>query len=524
MIETRNTQLQPPGLYAALSYCWGTKEQAAWQITTEIATLSQRLDSIHFNEMTPVMQDMVKTAQAISIRYIWIDALCIIQDDLDDWTREAERMGSVYANAFITICAISTSSCLDSFLDRRADSISVAFQSSLQPDVHGYLNLSLRRRSRLIEIMPSTTKRDNDIDSGAWFLRAWTLQEEKMSKRLLCFGARRVHFSCPRQEITEMEYGSSKPASIFSHSLLRYKEGEPEEYIRKEWHKLVTSYAHRESTKPTDRFPAIAGLAKLTAEATKWTYIAGLWKNLLPEELLWYCAFLNSRPTKKELLERLAVGSPGTYIGPSWSWTHCRSVYFTEFNPTRSRDSSPNEVREQDFRSECRYLEATCITESIDANPYGRLKSSKLRISGKIIKQDMYWKKAEFGALLITYGSCVAVGNVDWGLDSIDEEVEGTDLSLLLLASTCGPNLAYDMEGWETNGGPSSMLQYDENGVMTKESVQACEILSNRNAWGLLIHPIDNGARYVRVGRFRGGEVGALLPFMDRPFEDVEIV
>lgn len=531
LIDTRDTQMQPPCLYATLSYCWGTKDQATRQITTTSATLPQRLDSIHFDEMTPVMQDMVTTARVLSIRYIWIDALCILQDDLEDWTHEAERMGSIYANAFVTICAISTSSCLDSFLDRPADSVSIAFQSSLQPNIHGRLNLRPQRRLLVTAFEGPLTSRDADTGRGAWFLRAWTFQEEKMSQRLLCFGARRVHFSCPMQEMTEMEQGHSKAAFIFSHKLLRYKKGEPDEYIRREWHRLVGSYVHRQSTKSTDRFPAIAGLVKLVAEATKWTYVAGLWKDSLLEELLWYIPYPHSCPNGEELLERLDVGSPDTYIGPSWSWTHCRSVRFQVFNATRRKHSSLDWVREVDFRSECRYLEATCTSESIDTNPYGRLKSSKLKIRGKIIKQDMHWGKnslapfpPSFPWVIVTYDSWIAHCDVDWNLKSIDKVVKGTYVSLLLLASNYGPNISYDMERWEPNSEPSSILKYDQNGNMTEESVQACEIPSNRNAYGLLIHPIDNGARYVRVGRFRAGKVGALLPFMDRPFEDIEIV
>jgi hypothetical protein len=125
--------------------------------------------------MTAVMQDMVKFARALSIRYIWIDALCIIQGDPDDWMRESERMGLVYTHAFVTICTFATSSCLDSFLNRHSP-VKVAFRSSLEPNIHGTLNL---RHEPLYE----TFKHPHHLDqaSGAWESRAWTVQEEQLS-------------------------------------------------------------------------------------------------------------------------------------------------------------------------------------------------------------------------------------------------------------------------------------------------------------------------------------------------------
>jgi len=525
LIESSNTQLQQPSRYAALSYCWGTEEQAARQLTTTSAVLSQRLDSIFFGEMTPVMQDMVKTARALSIRYIWIDALCIIQDDMEDWTHEAERMGSVYANAYVTICAISTSSCLDSFLDRPAAPVRVVFQSSLQPGIKGHLNL---RPERNTHQGPggdvAITQRDKDLKCGAWSLRAWTLQEEELSQRLLYFGARRVHFSCPKRRITELEPIPSDRVSLFSYQLRRYKQGDLDRNILRDWHKLLGSYVNRKSTKSKDRFTAIAGLAKLMAEATKWTYVAGLWKEALLEELFWYAQQWDD-VTKQQLFARSTAEIPATYIGPSWSWTHCCYIEFGEFNPTRSETPQSPGYRTVDFRSECHHLEATCVSEGARANPYGRLTYSKLRIGGKIIKPDQTWRPRDRNTLTLTYGSYVADCDVDWRWHPQDIEQDDPGVSLLLLGSDYGRIGTYlGRIDWDGREESSRTLRFDEAGEMTEESVRACEIPSNRNVHGMLIYPIDGGARYIRAGLFRTTQVGALLPFMERPFEDVEIV
>jgi len=528
LIATSDAELQPPSRYAALSYCWGTETQAARQLTTTWAVLSQHFEGIVFGKMTPIMQDMVKTARGLSIRYVWIDALCIIQDDLEDWTYEAERMGSVYANAYVTICAISTSSCLDSFLDRPAPPVSVAFQSSLQPDIHDHLNLRLERLERLERRLPGggyaryPRERVKDLNCGAWSLRAWTLQEEQMSQRLLYFGSRRIHFTCPRRTFTEMDPAPFDRVSLFSHELRRYKQGEPDVNILGNWHELISSYVNRQSTKSKDRFPAIAGLAKLMAETTKWTYVSGLWKEALPEELLWW-AHRSDDVTKQQLFTRSIAGRPGTYIGPSWSWTHCSFIRFQEHNSTSSRNPQSSHCLAVDFRSECQRLEATCASECASANPYGRLTHSKLQIVGKIIKPRGSWIAAAGEVLMLWYGSILSDCNVDWRWYCKNIELDDPGVSLLLLGSDYGPIASY-MGEWNSREESSRMLQFDEAGEMTEESIRACEIPSNRNAHGLLIHPIDDGSRYIRVGRFRATQVGALLPFLERPFEDVEIV
>lgn len=99
--------------YAALSYCWG---DAALQLKTESATLSQNLQSIPIETMPEVMRDAVAICRALSIRYLWIDSLCIIQDNKSDWEQESEVMGLIYQSAFLTICAVSSDSCHRGFL------------------------------------------------------------------------------------------------------------------------------------------------------------------------------------------------------------------------------------------------------------------------------------------------------------------------------------------------------------------------------------------------------------------------
>jgi hypothetical protein len=165
LIETADTQIQTPTRYAALSYCWGTKEQAAQQLTTTSTRLRQHIKAILLDDMTTVMQNMVRFARALYIRYIWIDALCIMQDDPQDWMRESERMGLVYIHAFLTICTLTTISYLEAFL-YRPPPVTVAFRPSLQPIIGG--TFSLRRQPLRNRFRYPWNSIRLDRNSSAW--------------------------------------------------------------------------------------------------------------------------------------------------------------------------------------------------------------------------------------------------------------------------------------------------------------------------------------------------------------------
>ncbi|CAE7186803.1 HET domain protein pin-c2 [Pyrenophora teres f. teres] len=78
--------------------------------TTTIATFRERRERILFVQLTKTFQEAVQTTRALGIRYLWIDSLCIIQGDPDDWAREASQMSLVYQNALITIAAAASKS------------------------------------------------------------------------------------------------------------------------------------------------------------------------------------------------------------------------------------------------------------------------------------------------------------------------------------------------------------------------------------------------------------------------------
>ena len=81
--------------YAALSYCWGTAEEAQEQLKTTKASLADHRRGISLETMSTVLLDAVTACRAMNIRYLWCDAICILQDDVRDWEEQSVQMGDV---------------------------------------------------------------------------------------------------------------------------------------------------------------------------------------------------------------------------------------------------------------------------------------------------------------------------------------------------------------------------------------------------------------------------------------------
>ncbi|KAH8627219.1 hypothetical protein IG631_16987 [Alternaria alternata] len=354
--------------YAALSYCWGDKKDAESQFKTEKASLEDRCTSLPNELMTPTTKDAIAITRAIGLRYVWIDALCIIQDDEDDWLHESSRMNLVYRHAFVTLCTLNSDSCHEGFLNR-APTVKVPFQSTLNEATKG---------SYLIRLHPRTgnysrTDYEWDYLTSEWSNRCWTYQEEEMSTRLLLFGSSKVYFSCDKYLWTE---GDEAPDDISTRGILsqvtRFKGSHiTTRELYQCWNVLTIYYGDRSVTFDEDRLPAIAGLARIVGDALQDQYLAGLWKGDLLEGLVWASTGAMLSPCGLEI--HLRNIRQRNYVAPSWSWAACPAI------------QAPR-VGNQHLRRITK--EATIVDVGVDidsGDPYGRVSGGFLRIRGKLV-------------------------------------------------------------------------------------------------------------------------------------------
>jgi hypothetical protein len=107
----------PKTRYIALSYCWGPVTQKTTCLEANLSTLSS--DGIGTEALDPTIQDAIVVARELGFSYLWVDALCMIQDNKAFMDEELGRMAEIYRYATFTIAASRAANVQDGFLTKR---------------------------------------------------------------------------------------------------------------------------------------------------------------------------------------------------------------------------------------------------------------------------------------------------------------------------------------------------------------------------------------------------------------------
>jgi hypothetical protein len=99
--------------FFALSYCWG-QDQPLKTCKSNIETLQR---GVKLESLPCTLQDAITVTKSMGTTHIWIDSLCIVQDDEDDMIRELELMPDIYSGALVTIIAADSDACSSGFLN-----------------------------------------------------------------------------------------------------------------------------------------------------------------------------------------------------------------------------------------------------------------------------------------------------------------------------------------------------------------------------------------------------------------------
>ena len=295
--------------YVCLSHCWGKKPL----ICTTKSSIDQHREGIPWQKLSKTFQDAICLTLEFNVDYIGIDLLCIVQDDQSDWQEQAGEMASIYEDCLFTITATASS-----------DGSGGCYRTSGQD----YLcNREFTRRNSSGELWTAFARKiiqhpDMAVHGGAGYEieaplidRAWCFRST-FTPRLLQYTAAEIMWEC--NEMLTCECGRVDPE--------RYHRKRPspratnpagEVAVLAEWYQIVEAYTMRILTYPSDKLPALSGLATRTKQRllpkncgdSNNRYLAGLWECDLLTGLAW-----------------TAVGDPidwsraTPYRAPTWSW------------------------------------------------------------------------------------------------------------------------------------------------------------------------------------------------------------
>ncbi|KAI1420106.1 hypothetical protein F5Y12DRAFT_792268 [Xylaria sp. FL1777] len=285
------------GHYATLSHRWGSPQQH--KFCTYKSNIKELKQGIKIESLPRTFQDAVYIAYGLGLRYLWIDSLCIIQDDPLDWETESKLMEHVFSSAYCTIAASCSFGSGDGFLKPRPARRSVMMQGPQNSDAAYFV----------CETIDDFLQ---DVEKSELNQRGWVLQERALSRRTIYFSERQSYWECGGgvrcETMTRMK---NRKASFlgdpnFPRSVDQFTKGLRIEIFQD----LYERYSRLDLSYPSDRPLAIRGLESRLINTFGTSGGVGIFEIYLHRSLLWQRA----GDTLKTI-----TGLPDVPV-PSWSW------------------------------------------------------------------------------------------------------------------------------------------------------------------------------------------------------------
>ncbi|KIW29795.1 uncharacterized protein PV07_05583 [Cladophialophora immunda] len=316
VVETNRLSSNTP--YLTLSHSWGDGKFLKLLSTNT----TQLYSSIPVDQLSKTHRDALSITRRLGYRYIWIDSLCIIQDSNDDWRSQSAQMASIYGNSTCNIAAENASESGGCFIRRNPlmqRPCQLTHSSDLDPAEGVYAH---RYHTANWSAFP-----EYYYSPLSLLTRAWVQQERILSPRVLYFGGPEIHWECCSFQASEawpngspsQDHGFDEfyPLKAAFESLItpftNWGRDELNRFVYELWHHGVfREYTAADLTFEKDRLVALAGIVGVIQRRTGMTYVAGLWKEFLPMELMWR-KMDAPVPAQKHL-------EPLPWKAPTWSW------------------------------------------------------------------------------------------------------------------------------------------------------------------------------------------------------------
>lgn len=354
--------------YAALSYVWGDPELQRQSMTTR-PTLKNRLRGVVFSSLPKTIQDAIIFTRELGLDFLWVDSICIVQNDNDEWIREAGLMYEVYKNCLVMLGGLWSDDCASGLFETGDEWQSQPVATLRLGEETWPIHVS--REHEVVQLNYEWSQ----LWEPALLRRAWCFQERMVSPRCVFFGRGELIFACsgdiscecgikydtvydapsPSQEGQSLgqSSGSTSSAPSTTRHGLRWVCQDPP----KAWREVVEEYSKLPLTVKSERLFAISAVAKQMSIARPGDrYLAGMWANTLLIDLCW-CI-------KYEEGEQVDIPA-----APTWSWAR--------------RGKGVVYGAAEDITPTAEVVDVSCENENGD--PFGPVLSTKLVLRGRIM-------------------------------------------------------------------------------------------------------------------------------------------
>ncbi|KAI1655573.1 HET-domain-containing protein [Daldinia decipiens] len=322
-----------PIRYVALSYMWGSAAggQNDFQLEKKNVRYLEAPGSLTDSNIPKVIADAISLCRDLGEVYLWIDRLCIVQDDQEQKPAQIAAMDKIYRSATFTLVAALNNPNGDGLPGHQGKPRDLYSSIWIPP-----YDANVETRG----ISPNGI--GSLVDSSLWNRRGWTFQERLLSRRCLFITEHQAMFKCSQAEASEELTWSPQsprkpnPPAVLDDSLASsnieygndlneckiyqipgyfelHSYGTKTEYIVKgtaslaEYCGWVQNYTSRQLSYGTDILHAFTGVAKYLSRLLACPMLFGLPEKYLPQCLMWSCPRETGR--RGEMPEI-----------PSWSW------------------------------------------------------------------------------------------------------------------------------------------------------------------------------------------------------------
>ncbi|CAI6331649.1 unnamed protein product [Periconia digitata] len=391
LIETSSLG-DPYCRYATLSHCWGI---ASLPLQTTTSNLASRSIAICWDDLSSTYKDAIVVSQRMGVQYLWIDSLCIIQDDQKDFEEECSRMHFIYSNCYFMIAASDTKDGSEGFLpppNAEDESTALSETSAFNP------SSSTFRRNGSLDWMNWSAMLE-----GTLYKRCWAYQERQLAPRIIHYTHHGILWECRigigAGDISKIQL---KRSTLFPNhenympkvGIFRILDLERTRLARKDimtfWRFSVEEYSEKSLTHTVDRLPSLSGLAVAIASLlsneplnpSDPLYLAGLWLPDLNRQLFWTPTFPHDATQEQAQVTSLhpfiPTWSPLSYPNPIsfhqalWNLETRTSTFYDIHKEKLENSITPN--------SSFAFLSTDIRPTS--ANGFGKISGTALRIRG----------------------------------------------------------------------------------------------------------------------------------------------